>query len=166
MSDERLKRPTGAERDSRAVSDRRVTEDREKTDPVRLKKLLDSFSQAHLNDLPAIPGYHVMWATTTNKADTIQGRLNAGYELVTAEDLPPGYQDMIQKTGDWPGAVGVNEMIALKLPQELYEAAMLHLHTTLPGQEDDKLRAMYDVLRDMAAQKKLQLFEGDGFRQV
>lgn len=167
MSDERLKKPTGAERQSRGLDDRAHTQNREHTDPMRLQRLLDTFSQAHLNTLPPIPGYHVMWATTTNPRDTIQMRLQAGYELVTKEDLPPGYADNLSiKGGDFSGAIGTNEMIALKLPSDLYEAAMKHFHHDLPASEDEKLRAVYDVIREMAAKNRLPIQEGDGFRSV
>jgi hypothetical protein len=134
---------------------------------VRLERLIQSFSQAHLNTLPDIPGYHVMWATTTNPRDTIQMRLLAGYELVKPEDLPPGYADHLSiKGGEFSGAVGTNEMIALKLPRDLYEGAMKHFHHDLPASEDEKLRAIYDVMRELAAKNKLVLNEGDGFRSV
>lgn len=167
MSDERLKRPTGAERMSRGHDDRARTHDREQSDPVRLQRLLDTFSQAHLNTLPPIPGYHVMWATTTNPRDTVQMRLQAGYELVTEADLPDGYAEGLSiKGGEFAGAIGTNEMIALKLPSDLYEAAMKHFHHDLPAAEDGKLRAIIDMMRELAARNKLTLHEGSGFADV
>jgi len=43
----------------------------------------------------------------------------AGYEPIKPEDVP-GWEYATLKTGDWAGFIGVNEMLAFKLPMDLY----------------------------------------------
>jgi len=42
-----------------------------------------------------------------------------GYEPIKPEDVP-GWEYATLKTGDWAGFIGVNEMLAFKLPMDLY----------------------------------------------
>lgn len=158
MSDERLKRPVG--RPSRAMQDRAVTEDRNLSDSVRKEDFRSLFRQEVLPTLPPIPGYHVMWASTENTRDPILRRLQAGYQIVKAEDVP-GFESMSVKTGEYAGAIGVNEMIALKCPEALYQEMMRHFHHDLPHQEEERRDAILDVVRDQAASRGLKVMEGE-----
>jgi len=158
MSDERIKRPVG--RPPRAMQDRAVTEDRNLSDSVRKEEFGARFRQGVLPPLPDIPGYHVMWASTTNSRDTIMGRLQEGYEIIKAEDVP-GFESMSVKTGEYAGAVAVNEMIALKLPEDRYQAMMRYYHHQLPREEDERRDAILDVVRDNAAKHGLKVAEGE-----
>ena len=158
MSDERLKRPVG--RPSRAMEDRAVTEDRNLSDSVRKEDFRSLFRQEVLPKLPPIPGYHVMWASTENTRDPILRRLQAGYEIVKAEDVP-GFESMSIKTGEYAGAIAVNEMIALKCPEALYQEMMRHFHHDLPQEEERRRDAILDVVRDQAASRGLKVMEGE-----
>jgi hypothetical protein len=135
MQDSRLKRTATDSRADRAMKDRPVRENRVLSDDERREAYRKSFYQSHLPDLPPIKGYHVCWLTTTNPRDSIQGRLRVGYELIQAAEVP-GFEYASLKTGEWIGCVGVNEMLAAKLPLHLYEDFMRISHHEQPLEEE------------------------------
>lgn len=149
-STRRKKSPSKA-RQPRAASNRKsANQARVLSDEERLDEFRKSFFQSVLPDLPPIQGYHVCWLTTTNPRDSIPGRVRLGYEPVKSEDIP-GWEHATMKTGDYAGCIGVNEMIAFKLPMHLYEAYMREAHHTQPLYEEEKLSSVLDVIREEAA---------------
>jgi hypothetical protein len=122
----------------RGAQERRQTENREYTDQERVDMLRRSLFQAHLPDLPKIPGYHLCWLTTTNPRDPVHGRLRLGYELLKATDVPE-FESLGMKTGEYAGCIAVNEMIAAKLPSHLYEAYMREVHHDAPMRETEAI---------------------------
>lgn len=146
--DSRLKR-NGASRKDRAMDDRSVTQDREVTDSERLDVLRSVNFQTALPDLPKIPGYHVCWLTTTNPRDPIHGRMRLGYEPIRGSEIP-GFEHSTVKSGEWEGVIGVNEMLAFKIPLHLYEAFMHELHHAQPLAEEEKLREAARVAAENA----------------
>lgn len=149
-STRRRKSPSKA-RKSRAAGDRKTADqERVLSDEERLDEFRKSFFQSVLPDLPTIPGYHVCWLTTTNPRDSIQSRVRLGYEPIREEDVP-GWEYAALKTGEWAGCIGVNEMVAFKLPMHLYEAYMREVHHEQPLAEEEKLTAVIDVIREEAA---------------
>lgn len=146
----RKKAPSKA-RKSRAAEDRKTgAQERILSDEERLDEFRKSFFQSVLPDLPNIPGYHVCWLTTTNPRDSIASRVRLGYEPIKSEDIP-GWEHATLKGGEWAGCIGVNEMIAFKLPMHLYEAYMREAHHAQPLAEEEKLTAVIDVIREEAA---------------
>ena len=149
-STRRKKSPSKA-RQPRAASNRKsANQVRVLSDEERLDEFRKSFFQSVLPDLPPMPGYHVCWLTTTNPRDSIPGRVRLGYEPVKSEDIP-GWEHATMKTGDYAGCIGVNEMIAFKLPMNLYEAYMREAHHTQPLYEEEKLSSVLDVIREEAS---------------
>ena len=138
MSDERLKKVLGEGRENRAAYDRVATESRELSDDARVEMFRQQFIQAALPDLPKIPGYHTCWLTTTNPRDSVQARIRLGYEPIKPEEVP-GWEYCSIKTGEWQGFVGVNEMLAFKLPMSLYKKYMHAVHYDAPNQEEERL---------------------------
>ena len=63
-----------------------------------------------------------------------------GYEPIKQSDIPGWGHSSIQ-TGEWEGCIGVNEMVAFKLPLNLYEQYMRHNHHDAPLAEEEKLNA-------------------------
>lgn len=120
------------------------------TDDERLDEFRKSFFQSVLPNLPPIDGYHVCWLTTTNPRDSIPGRVRLGYEPVKVEDIP-GWEHTSLKTGEYAGCIGVNEMIAFKLPMHLYEAYMREAHHTQPLFEEQKLTSVLETIQEEAA---------------
>ncbi len=164
--DERLKKELGVVgRRSRALDDRDVTENREMTDDDRLEMFrMQQFSDA-LPDLPIIPGYHMCWLSTTNSSDPIARRMRLGYSPVRSEDIP-GFEYASQKTGEWAGCVGINEMLAFKLPLSLYEKFMQEAHHNAPAREEGKLADTADFLRDQLMSKGSAIFEDEGMSDL
>ncbi len=152
-------------RQSKGADDRSLSQDRQLTDEERLDMFRSQFSQAALPDLPPIPGYHICWLTTTNPRDTIAMRARLGYEPVKPEDVP-GWDHATIKTGEYAGLIAVNELLAFKLPLNLYEQYMREAHHDAPMREQEKLTANVDVLQEGARQKGADVVEFDGMREL
>jgi hypothetical protein len=167
--DNRLKRTEDFDvvgrRETRGASDRRVTENREISEDDRLEMFRNQLFNDALPDLPEIPGYHLCWLTTTNPRDPIHRRMQLGYEAVKPEEVP-GMEYASVKTGEWTGFIGVNEMLAFKLPQSLYEKFMQEAHHNAPLREEDKLAEVADMMREQAARAGASLIEGDGMQEM
>ena len=160
MSDERLKK-SAENREPRAMQDRAVTESRELTEDDRVEMFRQNFFQSALPDLPKLPGWHTCWLTTTNPRDSIQVRLRLGYEPIKPEEVP-GWEYATVKTGEWSGFVGVNEMLAFKLPMSLYERFMQEAHHDAPLREEEKLSDTAEFMEQQARASKSRIDMGDG----
>lgn len=125
-------------RADRRSDDRNNSQNREFTDAERVDMLRRSFFQSALPDIPPIEGYHVCWLTTQNPRDPIHGRLRLGYELIKGSEIP-GFEHLGLKTGDYPGVIGVNEMVAAKIPFHLYDAFMREVHFDQPLREEEAI---------------------------
>ena len=152
-------------RQDRAMEDRAVTENRTLTDEQRLEMFRASSVQPVLPDLPVPAGYHVVWLTTTNPRDTPQMRERLGYTPIKSADLP-GWEHSSIKTGDYAGCIGVNEMVAYKLPQRLYDAYMREAHHDAPLREQEKLTATVDAIAEQARRDKGAIEEDEGFQEL
>jgi hypothetical protein len=161
MTDERIKKTAGDSRTNRVLQDRAVTESRELSEDERVAMFRQQFFQSSLPDLPSIPGWHMCWLTTTNPRDSIQMRIRLGYEPVKADDVP-GWEYATLKTGDWQGFIGVNEMLAFKLPLSLYEKYMREAHHDAPLREEEKLTDTAEFLEQQAKSSKSRITVGDG----
>lgn len=152
-------------RKDRASEDRPVTENREISDKDRLEAFRAQMFQTSLPKLPDIPGYHPCWLTTTNQRDSIQMRTLWGYELIKSSEIP-GFESASIKTGEYAGYIGINEMIAAKLPMHLYEMFLTEAHHKLPQDEEDKLRATLEVIEQEARSKGAKVLAGEGNREL
>jgi len=162
MTDERLTKSAGEGRRNRAMLDRVATENREISDEERVAMFRQQFYQSSLPDLPKIPGWHVCWLTTTNPRDPIQGRIRLGYEPVKPEETP-GWDYATIKTGEWAGFIGVNEMLAFKLPISLYQKFMEEAHYNAPLREEEKLMdtAKFIAQQATASKSRVEMEEGN-----
>lgn len=133
--DSRLKRNAAETRADRRSQDRPVRENRKLSDEERREAYRKALYQTHLPDLPPIKGFHVCWLTTTNPKDSIPGRIRIGYELIKASEVP-GFEYANVKTGEYAGCIGVNEMLAAKLPLNDYEDYMTISHHEQPLEEE------------------------------
>lgn len=148
-TDTRLNSGQSRARADRRMDDRKVTQDRELSDDQRVAEFRQRFFQSVLPDLPHIPGYHVCWLTTNNPRDPIHSRMRLGYEPIKESDIP-GWENVSIKTGDWAGCIGVNEMVAFKLPLELYEQYMYINHHEQPLAEEEKLSSAIRAMEEEA----------------
>lgn len=163
--DDRLKKELGVARRSREIDDRRVTENRVVSDDERLEMFRMQMHNDALPDLPNIPGFHVCWLTTTNPRDPIHRRMQLGYEPVKPDEVP-GLEFATQKTGEWVGFIAVNEMLAFKLPESLYQAFMKEAHYDAPLREENKLAETAEIMREQAERSGSRLIEGDGMEDM
>jgi hypothetical protein len=165
VSDDRLKKELDVGRQDRAMIDRQVAENREVSEDDRLEMFRAQLFNDALPDLPDMPGYHVCWLTTTNPRDPIHRRIQLGYEPIKAAEVP-GMEFASIKTGEWSGLVGVNEMIAFKLPMSLYQKFMQEAHHDAPLREENKLAETAEIMRQQAEGSGSTLFEGDGLQEM
>jgi len=166
IKDSRLKRGSEDSRADRRGGTRAVKKNRKLTDSKRLDMFRKQFFQSSLPDLPKIKGFHVCWLTTTNPRDPIHSRMRLGYTPISPDEVP-GFAGMSIKTGEYAGCIGVNEMIAFKLPMHLYKAYMREVHHLQPLAEEQKLRAAVDLANEDLARQglgrktKIEEFEGN-----
>lgn len=161
MSDERLSKQTVNTRKSKATQNREVTQDREQTDAERLELFRATGMQAALPDIPPIPGFHVVWLTSTNSKDSLQMRHRQGYTPVLSEDVK-GFEFVADKGGVTDGLIHVNEMVAYKLPMHLYNLYMRENHHYAPAREETKLTDTAQQVKEQASRSKSRVDEGDG----
>jgi hypothetical protein len=142
-----------------------LSEDRALSDSERREAYRRGLYQSHLPDLPNIPGYHVCWLTTSNPKDSIAGRLRLGFELIKSSEIA-GFEFANVKTGDYSGCIGINEMLAAKLPLSLYEDYMTISHHEAPLEEESAILAevmkQAEATNGMIGQVKLE----DGTAQL
>lgn len=144
-------RAESSSRSDRAMHDRPITEDRELSDSERVDMLRRTFFQSALPDLPSIEGYHICWLTTQNPRDPVHGRMRLGYELIKTHEIP-GFEHLGLKDGAYAGAIGVNEMVAAKVPLHLYEAFMREVHFDAPLREEETIYNDAMQVSEQAAQ--------------
>ena len=84
-----------------------------------------------------------------------------GYEPLKPEDVH-GWEYATLKTGDWQGFIGVNEMLAFKLPMNLYNMYMTEAHHNAPLREEEKLSETAEYLEQQARSSKSGLTIGEG----
>ncbi len=153
-------------RAGRDEDDRPSSQNRTKIDATRLEMFRQAFKGEKLPRIPDIEGYHVCWLTTTNNADPIFRRLQLGYELIKMSEVPGLDTSAQVKGGEYDGCVGIGEMIAAKLPMELYELYMTEVHHTQPLEEEGKLRSVLEVIEEEALRKKARLDVEEGTRSL
>ena len=160
MSDERLSKQTVSTA-RRGRPPKSAVNDRVQADAIRLANFRASFAQAALPDIPPIPGYHVVWLASNNSRDTLQMRHRMGYTPVTEEDVK-GFEFVADKGGLTDGLIRVNEMVAYKLPLDLYQLYMRENHHDRPAQEETKLTDAVNAVKEAMRRKGGDVDEGDG----
>lgn len=157
-----MERATGdhayARDDSDHLVDEREHNERELTDTERLELFRLSMFQNQLPALAPIPGWHLCWLTTANPRDSIQGRMRLGYQLLRPEEVP-GWEANTLTQGPYAGCIGINEMVAAKLPMRLYELYMTEAHHNQPLAEEGKLKSTLDAIREQTQGKTHVMLE-------
>lgn len=152
-----------SEREPRALEERRFTEDRELTDDERIAMLRAGYFQVALPDLPKEPGLHRVWLTTTNPRDPLAARLRMGYRLLSHETLGPSWEQHKATSGEHPGAIVINEMIAAEISEPLYQRYMTELHHNMPRESERGIFGRLEAHQSALAEKGSRLvYEGEG----
>lgn len=162
-NEDRIRRNGADIREDRVMQDRAISEDRVMTDEERLQLFRMQHFQHVLPDLPQIKGYHVCWLSTTNQSDTIASRMRLGYEPVRREDVPGWNFDQASlKTGEYAGFIGINEMVAFKVKDNLYQMYMKHAHHDEPNRQSEKLVQDVKSIQEQAKDGKSYVEQFDG----
>lgn len=163
VNEDRVRRTGSDDRDDRAMKDRAITENRVMSDDERIEMFRKQHFQNVLPDLPKIPGYHVVWLSTTNQSDTIAHRNRLGYEPIRREDVPGWNYDQVSlKTGEYAGLIGINEMVAFKVTDKLYQAYMKAAHHDAPNEQSEKLVQDVEMIKSQAKSGKSYVSQYDG----
>lgn len=128
----------------------------------RRKMWSEEWTQSALPKLPDMDGWHLCWLSTTNSYDSIDKRIRLGYVPVKSEELP-GYEDYRVKSGEHVGYISCNEMLLFKLPMEIFQEVMTHMHHDKPREEAEKVKIQMESLqgRDSSGRPLVQV-EGEG----
>jgi hypothetical protein len=170
MSESRLKKSLNAGgRQDRASEDasRRAPEDKFISSQERRKMWSEEWTQSALPKLPSLDGWHLCWLSTTNSYDSIDKRMRLGYVPVKADELP-GFEDYRVKSGEHVGHISCNEMLLFKLPMDIYQEVMTHMHHDKPREEAEKIKVQMENLqgqRDSNGRPLLSV-EGEGFGSI
>jgi hypothetical protein len=168
--DSRLKKSLNAGgRETRASEDasRAAPEEKFMSAQERRKMFSDEWTQSALPKLPEIPGWHLCWLSTTNSYDSIDKRVRLGYVPVKTEEIP-GFENFRVKAGEHAGFIACNEMLLFKIPMDVYQDIMLHMHHEKPMEESEKIRVQLENLqgaRDSSG-RSLGRVEGEGFGEI
>lgn len=168
--DSRLKKSLNAGgRETRASEDasRAAPEEKFISAQERRKMFSDEWTQSALPKLPEIPGWHLCWLSTTNSYDSIDKRIRLGYVPVKTEEIP-GFENFRVKAGEHAGFIACNEMLLFKIPMDVYQDIMLHMHHEKPMEESEKIRVQLENLqgaRDSSG-RSLGRVEGEGFGEI
>jgi hypothetical protein len=168
--DSRLKKSLNAGgRETRASEDasRAAPEEKFISAQERRKMFSDEWTQSALPKLPEMPGWHLCWLSTTNSYDSIDKRIRLGYVPVKTEEIP-GFENFRVKAGEHAGFIACNEMLLFKIPMEIYQDIMLHMHHEKPMEESEKIRVQLENLqgaRDSSG-RSLGRVEGEGFGEI
>jgi hypothetical protein len=166
MSESRLKKSLNAGgRNDRASEDasRQAPEEKFISTQERKKMWSEEWTQSALPKLPGLDGWHLCWLSTTNSYDSIDKRIRLGYVPVKSEELP-GYEDYRVKSGEHVGHISCNEMLLFKIPMDVYQEYMTHMHHEQPMEEADKIRIQIESLQGQRDSngRSLVNVEGEG----
>jgi hypothetical protein len=166
MTESRLKKSLNAGgRESRGDADasRAAPEDKFVSTQDRKRMWSEEWTQSALPKLPSLDGWHLCWLSTTNSYDSIDKRIRLGYVPVKSEELP-GYEDYRVKSGEHVGYISCNELLLFKLPMDVFQEVMTHMHYDKPREESEKIRVQVEQLqgaRDSNGKSLVQV-EGEG----
>jgi hypothetical protein len=157
---------TGREDRSNGEASRAAPEEKFISTQERKKMWSEEWTQSALPKLPSMDGWHLCWLSTTNSYDSIDKRIRLGYVPVKSEELP-GYEDYRVKSGEHVGYISCNEMLLFKLPMDIYQEVMTHMHHDKPREEAEKIKIQLENLqgRDSSG-RQLMGVEGEGFGSI
>ena len=146
---------------------RQAPEDKFISAQERRKMWSEEMTQSALPKLPNMDGWHLCWLSTTNSYDSIDKRMRLGYVPVKSDELP-GYEDYRVKSGEHVGYISCNEMLLFKLPMDIYQEVMTHMHHDKPREEAEKIKVQVENLqgqRDSHGRPLISV-EGEGFGSI
>ena len=152
---------------SNGEASRQAPEEKFISSQERKKMWSDEWTQSALPKLPNMDGWHLCWLSTTNRYDSIDKRIRLGYVPVKADELP-GYEDYRVKSGEHVGYISCNEMLLFKIPMEIFQEVMTHMHHDKPREEAEKVMVQMENLqgqRDSNGRRLMEI-EGEGIGSI
>jgi hypothetical protein len=142
--------------------------DPEMSDEERIEIFRNTFVQASLPSLPKIPGWRVCWCSLTNPRDTIPLRMALGYVPVQPHEIKGwrGGNITTIESGEMAGWVSHNEMVAMKLPERLYDRYMQEAHHIGPANESEKLVRQAERFQEQARSSGAKVMASDGLESI
>lgn len=164
-----LRKPRSTASDS-SLRKARAEEQPEHLSPEALRskarQISREFDTEFLAKLPEIPGYHCVWASTVAR-NTGNPRWyeRKGYVPVHKSDAPNFQENSDSVTANkYADFITCNELLAMKVPEEMYQEYMLIDHHERPrGRESgyvDSVRNLQDQVAASNSGSKL-IAEGD-----
>ena len=166
----RLKKSLGAngrQDRSNGEASHSAPEDKFISTQERKKMWSEEWTQSALPKLPEMEGWHPCWLSTTNSYDSIDKRIRLGYVPVKADELPD-YKDFHVKSGEHVGYISCNEMLLFKIPMDIFQEVMTHMHHDKPREEAEKVMVQMENLqgqRDSNGRRLMEI-EGDGIGSI
>lgn len=115
-----------------------------------------------LAKLPEIPGYHVLWVNGASQSMGPRYYERRHYTFVTKEEAPDWQGHSTSTTvSEHANYITCNEMVAMKVPEEIYQEYMLINHHERPLQLTGEHVDAAKNLRD-ASEGAVRLEEGFG----
>jgi len=115
---------------------------------------------------PKIDGWHLCWLSTTNVQDSIQNRERMGYKMVNADEIGDDFSNDSVKDGKFAGGVQIREMVLYKVPQDAYEAYMMHMHHNEPILAEQSIKQDIGALEDQLSQHGSNVMVGQAIREM
>jgi len=119
-----------------------------------------------LPEPPKIDGWHLCWLSTTNVQDSIQNRMRMGYQLVTADEVGPEFEYGKIKEGQFANGVQIREMVLFKIPQDVYEAYMMHMHHNEPIDAEQAIRQDVGSMEEQLSEHGSNVMVGSAIREL
>lgn len=171
------KAPLSGEEDRKgreAEDEERLDDGLELTQEERDQMLRDGAMQDYLPTPPKRKGTHWFWASTTMEGPgNIQYYKRLGYELVKLTD--PSIKGWAEATrsaasGQYADYVTVNEMVLMKISEDLYQRYMKIVHHHKPNDETQRVRDMVENMKASVGSQNLRTVAGpgevDGFTEL
>jgi hypothetical protein len=92
-------------------------------------------------------------------------RTRLGYVPIKVEEVP-GWEHISAKTGEYVGCIAVNELLAYKIPTNLYMMYMEEAHHNQPFQEEQKLKNVLDLIKREAEERGANVEAGEGNEEL
>lgn len=133
----------------------------------RARQRISEVENNFLAEVPKIPGYHSMWASTTSTTNTIRHYARRGYTPILMTDIPADKREDYKSTegqqkAEYAGMVMCNEMLAMKIPFFEYQENMKHSHHDLPMDHERSMQAAREKIEAIAPGN---VKTGEGFEQ-
>jgi hypothetical protein len=110
---------------------------------------------------PQIEGYDTMWGTSMEQSQGImRWYLANGWTYVTIEEVP-NWRNPSPRAGNIEGAVGYNELVALKIKKGRKEMHAKRFHHDMPLAAEASIRSQLSSVSDRAkSDVKIRMEEG------